>query len=146
MITRTSDHIAVEGHVGTWYVIDEGNFELTPDTSRGPETIRAHLFLLEHEEYGDEAACVIVAEDGKLVLDDVWNGLDDLEDARWERVQTHKCALCEKEFLRDDMTFTKDCHGIPFRLVCFDCYDKAMEKGYDGEHYTEADECIEEDY
>lgn len=85
MITRTSDHITVEGHVGTWYVIDEGNFELTPDTSRGPETIRAHLFLLEHEEYGDEAACVIVDESGKLVMDDIWNGFDDLDDAGWSR-------------------------------------------------------------
>lgn len=32
MITRTSDHIKVEGRTGTWYVIDEGVFELTPDT------------------------------------------------------------------------------------------------------------------
>lgn len=85
MITRKSDNIEVEGHFGTWYVIDEGMFELTPDTERGPETIRARLFLLEHEEYGDEAACVIVTEDGKLVLEDVWNGFDDLDDAGWSR-------------------------------------------------------------
>ena len=38
------------------------------------------------------------------------------------------------------------CHGITFRLVCFDCYDKVMGKGYDGTYYSEADECIEEDY
>lgn len=42
--------------------------------------------------------------------------------------------------------FTRDCHGIPFRLVCSDCYDKVMDKGYDGEYYTEFDECIEPDY
>ena len=42
---------------------------------------------------------------------------------------------------------TKDCHGIPFRKVCFDCYEKIMdEKGYDGEYYTELDECIDYDY
>lgn len=90
MITRESDHIEVEGHIGTWYVINEGIFELTPDTERGPETIRARLFLLEHEEYGDEAAGVIVTEDGKLVLDDVWNGFDDLEDAGWEEAFEHE--------------------------------------------------------
>ena len=44
------------------------------------------------------------------------------------------------------MEFTRDCHGITFRLVCFDCYEKLMEKGYDGQYYTEADECIDKDY
>lgn len=32
---------------------------------------------MEHDTYGDEAACVIVDERGKLVLDDVYNGFDD---------------------------------------------------------------------
>ena len=147
MITRTSDHIEVDGHVGTWYVIDDGLFELTPDAPDGePQTIRTRLFLLEHEEYGDEAACVIVAEDGEMVLEDVWNGFDDLDDAGWSRVAEHECPVCGKYFTRDDMTFTHDCHGITFRLVCLDCYEKVMAKGYDGQYYTEADEQIEEDY
>ena len=30
------------------------------------------------------------------------------------------------------MRWTRDCHGIPFRLVCGGCYAKIMEeKGYD---------------
>lgn len=57
-----------------------------------------------------------------------------------------ECPYCGKEVEREDMLFTYDCHGIPFRLVCFDCYEKLMEKGYDGEYYTEADECIDWDY
>ena len=44
------------------------------------------------------------------------------------------------------MTFTRDCHGITFRPVCFGCYEKVMAKGYDGAYYTEADECIEGGY
>lgn len=45
------------------------------------------------------------------------------------------------------MSWTHDCHGIPFRLVCCECYEKIMEEnGYDGEYYTEVDECIDEDY
>ena len=56
------------------------------------------------------------------------------------------CPICNKEVERNDMTFTKDYHGIPFRLVCYDCYDELMEKGYDGEYYTEADECLDYDY
>ena len=30
------------------------------------------------------------------------------------------CPTCGKEVVRDDMLFTHDCHGIAFRLVCFD--------------------------
>jgi len=57
-----------------------------------------------------------------------------------------RCPNCGKEVERSDMDFTYDCHGIPFRLVCTDCYWKLMGSGYDGEYYTEADECIDEDY
>lgn len=67
-ITEGSSNIEVDGHIGTWYVIDTDKIN---DTA---------YFLLEHEEHGDEAACVIVDSDGKLVLDDVWNGFDDLKE------------------------------------------------------------------
>ena len=56
------------------------------------------------------------------------------------------CQNCGREVDRIDMQFTKDCHGIPFRLVCCNCYEQLMGKGYDGEYYTEADECIDYDY
>jgi hypothetical protein len=56
------------------------------------------------------------------------------------------CQCCEREVPRDDMQFTHDCHGITYRLVCMDCYWKLMAKGYDGEYYDEADECIDYDY
>ena len=56
------------------------------------------------------------------------------------------CQCCNREVERKYMEFTRDCHGIAFRLVCFDCYEKLMAKGYDGQYYTEADECIDEDY
>lgn len=47
---------------------------------------------------------------------------------------------------REEMQYTRDCHGIAFRLVCFNCYEKLMAKGYDGQYYDEADECLDEDY
>ena len=56
------------------------------------------------------------------------------------------CPICEKEFDRVDMVWTTDCHGITFRLVCSDCWFDVMEKGYDGEYYTELDECLDYDY
>lgn len=61
------DGIRIEGHVGRWYVIDE--------TERDGQ----RLYLLEHETYGDDAAGLIVDENLKVVLDDVWNGFADLD-------------------------------------------------------------------
>lgn len=57
------------------------------------------------------------------------------------------CPVCGKESRARDMERTYDCHGIPFRKVCSKCYDRIMnERGFDGERYTEADECIDYDY
>lgn len=56
------------------------------------------------------------------------------------------CPVCGHPVQRSDMQFTRDCNGTPFRLVCWDCYDQLMAKGYDGEYYTEADENIDYDY
>lgn len=83
MITRTSEHIIVEGHRGTWYVIAEAQFELTLDVNGKSVTIPARCSLLEHETYGDEAPCLIVDENGSLLLEDVYNGFADLEEAGW---------------------------------------------------------------
>lgn len=146
MLSWNSDGIEIAGHEGTWYVIDEGDFQITPDVDGKPETLTAHLFLLESELYGEDAAGLIVNDEKQIVMEDVWNGFDDLEDVGWEKVQKIECPVCKGEFQREDMTFTRDCHGITFRLVCFGCYEKVMAKGYDGAYYTEADECIEEDY
>ena len=78
-----SYNITVEGHVGTWYAVDE------------TEVNGEKFFLLEHEEYGDEAACVAVNEHGKLVAEDLWNGFDeDFQDAVQEYFSEKK--LMEK--------------------------------------------------
>ena len=51
--------LAVAGRIGTWHTIDQ-------------HEVSGHSFyLMEHDTYGDEAACIIVDERGKLVLDDV---------------------------------------------------------------------------
>ncbi|MCH5199706.1 MAG: AAA family ATPase [Oscillospiraceae bacterium] len=68
-ITHESDNISIEGHIGTWYVIDSEEIE------------GKKLFLLEHEEYGDSAASIIVDENKNLVMEDVWNGFDDYRDS-----------------------------------------------------------------
>ena len=76
-IEAHSEHISIDGHTGTWYVIDEG--ECKSPVARYP----VRCFLLEHETYGDEAACIIVNASGVVLLDDVYNGFDDLLEAGW---------------------------------------------------------------
>lgn len=60
--------IIIEHHIGSWYVIDHVFVE------------NKLYFLLEHEEYGDEAANIIIDHTGQLILDNVYNGFDDLDD------------------------------------------------------------------
>ena len=76
---------------------------------------------------------------------------------KYEYAQEFECPICKtkikyiesiKGTLDDEQddcvaVMSTDCHGIPFRTICVDCYDKVMdEKGYDGEYYTELDENI----
>lgn len=90
LIHGDSDRITVEGHVGTWYVVDE--------TEAGGEK----FFLLEHEEYGDEAACVAVNEQGELVAEDLWNGFDeDFQDA------------VKEYFTEKNPAFQKEAQAVP---------------------------------
>lgn len=60
--------IKVKGHIGTWYVVDTHIF-------RGE-----YCYELEHEEYGSDAAHIIISADGTVLHDDVWNGYLDLEE------------------------------------------------------------------
>lgn len=36
------------------------------------------FFLMEHDEFGDETAAIIVDSQGTLILEDIWNGFDDI--------------------------------------------------------------------
>lgn len=62
---------------------------------------------------------------------------------KYEERDIRVCPVCNNEVDREDMNYTRDCHGITFRLVCCICWKRVMEKGYDGEYYTEVDECID---
>ena len=79
---------------------------------------------------------------------------------KYDFIMEKPCPVCGKIMKYDESIrgnyylgdtpvgeMTHDCHGIPFRTVCEDCYEKIMtEKGFDGETYTELDECIDYDY
>lgn len=63
-----SSGVKVEGHKGKWYV-------------SGSEIIKLkNYFLMEHETHGEDAPCVIIDPKGALVMEDVYNGFDDLKD------------------------------------------------------------------
>lgn len=68
LITEHSTGIVIDGHFDTWYTIDK------------TEVNGKSYFLMENEKYGDEAAAVIIDESGKPVMDDVYNGFEDLQE------------------------------------------------------------------
>lgn len=70
LVDSNTEKLFVPGHVGTWHTIDE---KTVADKA---------YFLMEHDLYGDEAACIIVDDHGRLMLDDIYNGFD------WEAMET----------------------------------------------------------
>ena len=64
LVTLETTGLIVDTHYGTWHTIDSQNFG-------GKD-----YFLMEHDKFGDEAACIIVDSSGKLVAEDIWNGFD----------------------------------------------------------------------
>ena len=57
--------LAVAGHIGTWHTIDHMEVD-------------GHSFwLMEHDTHGDESACIIVDNYGKLAISDVYDGFDE---------------------------------------------------------------------
>lgn len=57
-----------------------------------------------------------------------------------------KCQHCGKESNMEDMSWTHDRYGIPFKFVCYDCYE-IVEKSASGYHYDylDAGELLEGD-
>ena len=72
----------IEGKKGTWQVID---YILMNERK---------WFLMEHEEYGPRAAYVVLSDDGAVVMNDNYNGLD--AEAR-EKIQSFLKQQKEKE-------------------------------------------------
>lgn len=60
--------IRIEGYQGTWYIMSEEVYE---DRT---------LYMLESEQYGEDAEALIVDKDLNVILNNVWNGWSDLDD------------------------------------------------------------------
>ncbi|MFI3272119.1 MAG: hypothetical protein R3Y11_08480 [Pseudomonadota bacterium] len=72
-LNSESSGLKITGHRGRWYVCRE--------QTRTYQGKKHKVFLIEHEAYGDDAACLIIDEDKNVILGDVWNGFKDLEEA-----------------------------------------------------------------
>ena len=82
MLHEKSDGIQVDGHVGKWYVVGSAFY-------RGKQ-----VFEVEHESFGDEAAHLILDENGQLVKDEIWNSFRDLEDSNIALTATGLPEFC----------------------------------------------------
>lgn len=63
-VTEQTSGLMVEGHMGTWHTIGQREYH------------GERFFLMRHDEYGSEAADIIVSENGTLVAEDLRNGFD----------------------------------------------------------------------
>lgn len=63
--TVDTDDLAVAGYYAMWHPIDQG--EVDGHT----------FFLMEHNDFGNEKPCIIIDEEGKLSLIDVYDGFDE---------------------------------------------------------------------
>lgn len=65
VVDMKTSGLIVEGHVGGWHAIDHKEID------------SEKYYLMEHDAYGDEAAGIIVNSQGKLMLDEIFNGFDE---------------------------------------------------------------------
>lgn len=92
--------IKVEGHIGTWYVI-------------GEKEIHGQWYrLLEHETFGQDAACIILDNRSRCIMEDVHNGFDDLVEfmesfESWELDEPEE----DEDFFRDEDDRWDDVHN-----------------------------------
>lgn len=64
LVSFDTTHFHIEGKEGSWLAFDSVIID------------GRQFFLMEHETYGKEAAWVVLDEDGKLIVDNVYQGFD----------------------------------------------------------------------
>lgn len=81
-IGMDTEAVELEQHEGLWHTVEEVEIE------------KEHFYLMEHNEYGASVAPVLVNGDGKVVAQDLENGLDQ------EAVKAIREYLEEKEIAK----------------------------------------------
>ena len=63
-------NIKLKGYYGTFYIISDTVMDIKGTLKR--------VYLLESEVWGDEVPCIIIDGDYNVIMDNVYNGFDDL--------------------------------------------------------------------
>ena len=63
----TKANVKVIGYTGTWYEINKKRYN------------SGCLYLMEHEQYGDNAPCIIINDDNEIKMEYVQNGFSDYD-------------------------------------------------------------------
>lgn len=137
-VTEQTSGLTVDGHFGTWHTID--SIEVQGET----------FFLMEHDEHGDEAACISVNADGRLVAEDLFNGFDKgfheaLAEYFEEKGVTYRYETQERktyqEVYRNSRAYAGEHNEIPafrdsFKLNrdCKEAIEAAIRENFDGMH------------
>ena len=64
------NNIKLKGYYDTYYIISDTVMDIKGTLKR--------VYLLENEVLGDEVPCIIIDSDYNIILDNVYNGFDDL--------------------------------------------------------------------
>ena len=64
------NNVKLKGYYGTFYIISDTVMDIKGTLKR--------VYLLESEVWGDEVPCIIIDGDYNVILDNVYNGFDDL--------------------------------------------------------------------
>ncbi|MCL2549937.1 MAG: hypothetical protein FWE78_03255 [Methanimicrococcus sp.] len=66
MVFLKKDNVKIEGKEGTWREIG------------GRDISGWSLYLMENDAYGEEEPCIIIDENNNVILEDVWDGMDEI--------------------------------------------------------------------
>lgn len=78
------DNIKLNGHIGTWYILSDSVI------------MGKHLYLVEHETYGEDTEGLIIDNNYNVVLDEVFNGWHDLHDILNDSISPSYFTLMQK--------------------------------------------------
>ncbi len=129
-IERNSTKIKVAGHSQTWHVVDETVIDGNP------------YFLLENDVYGNRAGCIILDQQGKLILDTVYDGFSEKNIA--DITSRTKSATENLDRLNAERTPTKRYpfnakeHAHDIKFACNRAHNQMTEAGF-ARKYDEAE-------
>ena len=115
---KNKSNIEVDSHTGTWHTIEDTMID------------NKQYFLLEHDEYGDEAASIIIDTNGKLIIDDVWNGFADLEE-HFDSLEMNDHRNSKVHFaVEEKFNYEEIPYEVAYKVGEFSLYVQSVDDGF----------------